>query len=80
LYLFCLRQKGYRSNPLRVPKSGVLPDFGIGVCLRQTPSIRRRRIAMETVASMPLVQALYRKVENFGGFTTKSKKYKKYKK
>jgi hypothetical protein len=30
---------------LRVPKSGILPDFGIGVCLRQTPSIRRWRIA-----------------------------------
>jgi hypothetical protein len=45
--------KGYRFNPLRVPKSGVLPDFGIGVCLRQTPSIRRWRIAMETAASMP---------------------------
>jgi hypothetical protein len=27
--------------------------FVIGVCLRQTPSIRRRRIAMETAASMP---------------------------
>jgi hypothetical protein len=46
-------KKGYRFNPLRVPKSGVLPDFGIGVCLRQTPSIRRWRIAMETAASMP---------------------------
>jgi hypothetical protein len=29
---------------LRVPKSGVLPDLGIGLCLRQTP---------ETAASMP---------------------------
>jgi hypothetical protein len=54
LYLFLpAAKKGYRFNPLRVPKSGILPDFGIGVCLRQTPSIRRWRIAMETAASMP---------------------------
>jgi hypothetical protein len=41
---------------LRVPKSGVLPDFGIGVCRRQTP---------ETAASMPQIPQLifYRKVE-----------------
>jgi hypothetical protein len=30
----------FRFYPLRVPKSGFLPDFGIGVCRRQTPSIR----------------------------------------
>jgi hypothetical protein len=27
---FACGKKGYHSNPLRVPKSGVLPDFGIG--------------------------------------------------
>jgi hypothetical protein len=27
---FASGKKGYRSNPLRVPKSGVLPDFGNG--------------------------------------------------
>jgi hypothetical protein len=42
-----------------------LPDFGIGVCLRQTPSIRHWRIAMETAASMPQPPRLnfHRKVE-----------------
>jgi hypothetical protein len=58
---------------LRVPKSGILPDFGIGVCLRQTPSIRQWRIAMETAASMPRAPAA-----KF--FTTKSKKSQKWKK
>jgi hypothetical protein len=56
---FASGKKGYRFNPLRVPKSGVLPDFGIGVCLQQTPSIRRRRIAMETAASMPQAKRIW---------------------
>jgi hypothetical protein len=44
--------RDFRFYPLRVPKSGILPDFGIGDCLRQTPSLRRRRRAMETAPSM----------------------------
>jgi hypothetical protein len=50
-----------------------MPDFGIGVCLRQTPSIRRWRIAKETAASMPQVPGTLR-----GNFTTKSKKPNKF--
>jgi hypothetical protein len=57
---------------LRVPKSGILPEFGIGVCLWQTPSIRQWRIAMETAASMPQAPGMLQK------FTTKSKKPNKF--
>jgi hypothetical protein len=68
--IFCRlrRQKDTASIPCACQNPASLPDFGIGVCLWQTPSIRLRRIAMETAASMPRTVvknfiAVYHKVE-----------------
>jgi hypothetical protein len=47
-------QKYFRVNPLRMPKSGIPAGFGHrSLRFAQTPSIRLRRIAFVTAASMP---------------------------